>query len=239
MRSTLKMLQKSTHAHGVNNIILERSQTTTNLLFLWTFVWRFRFLGTTSKSSSIRQLLNSVLQQIKTVYHLDAKVPKVCSYSPSAMIAQSLSHNSSISSPFSFFPPSPSSSFALLCKFSLCLYWPLLSSPLLSSLFFLFIIFFHRFIFNVLCMIIIQKSFYYFIKRTKALIEALPLFLTSATEHKPLIILFDSLDQLSPNGGGRQLSWLPTALPKHVKFVVSTLPDAEFRCYPKLRASIC
>ncbi|KAK3752389.1 hypothetical protein QZH41_008593 [Actinostola sp. cb2023] len=109
-----------------------------------------RFLGTTARSSSIRRILSTVLQQIKSVYHLDTKVPK----------------------------------------------------------------------------------------GTKSLIEAFPLFLTSATEHKPLIVLFDSLDQLSPNGGARQLSWLPKTLPKHVKFIVSTLPDAEFRCYPKLRVVV-
>lgn len=59
--------------------------------------------------------------------------------------------------------------------------------------------------------------------------------LSSATKHKPLVILFVSLDQLSPDGGARQLSWLPKSLPDHVKFIVSTLPDNEFRCFPKLK----
>lgn len=65
--------------------------------------------------------------------------------------------------------------------------------------------------------------------------QAFPLFLCAATKKKPLVILLDSLDQLSPNGGGRELSWLPRTLPDNVKMVVSTLPDVQYRCYPKLR----
>jgi hypothetical protein len=46
-----------------------------------------------------------------------------------------------------------------------------------------------------------------------------------ATQEKPLFILLDSLDQLSPVNGAHTLSWLPAWLPKFVKVVVSTLSD--------------
>ena len=37
----------------------------------------FRFLGTTPKSSSIRRMLKTVMWQIKYVYKLTSKVPRV------------------------------------------------------------------------------------------------------------------------------------------------------------------
>jgi hypothetical protein len=49
--------------------------------------------------------------------------------------------------------------------------------------------------------------------------------LTFATDEKPIIIVFDSLDQLSGSDGAHQLAWLPAVLPPHVKFIVSTLPN--------------
>lgn len=41
---------------------------------------------------------------------------------------------------------------------------------------------------------------------------------------KPLIILFDSLDQLSPVYGAYSMNWLPTELPKGVTIVLSAQP---------------
>lgn len=49
--------------------------------------------------------------------------------------------------------------------------------------------------------------------------------LTFATDEKPIIVVFDSLDQLSGSDGAHQLAWLPAVLPPHVKFIVSTLPN--------------
>lgn len=49
--------------------------------------------------------------------------------------------------------------------------------------------------------------------------------LKNASFEKPLYIFFDSLDQLSPMNSAHSLSWLPISLPKHVKVVVSTLPN--------------
>ena len=46
-----------------------------------------------------------------------------------------------------------------------------------------------------------------------------------ATKEKPLILILDSLDQLSGADGAHQLAWLPTTLPPHVRLIVSTLPN--------------
>lgn len=49
--------------------------------------------------------------------------------------------------------------------------------------------------------------------------------LSNATAERPIVIFLDSLDQLSSADGAHGLAWLPTTLPLHVKFVVSTLPN--------------
>ena len=47
--------------------------------------------------------------------------------------------------------------------------------------------------------------------------------LTSASEERPLFIILDSLDSLSPMNAAHSLSWLPVNLPKNVKIILSTL----------------
>eukprot|EP00049_Salpingoeca_infusionum_P019103 m.360214 g.360214 ORF g.360214 m.360214 type:complete len:1606 (+) comp18923_c0_seq1:67-4884(+) len=60
--------------------------------------------------------------------------------------------------------------------------------------------------------------------------------LALATAAKPLVVFLDSLDQLSPEGGSRQLRWLPVpTLPPHVHMVLSTLPEPVYQCFPKLQ----
>ena len=59
--------------------------------------------------------------------------------------------------------------------------------------------------------------------------------LKNATSTKPLFIFLDSLDNLADDYGARQLPWLPLTLPRHVKLVVSTLPDAIYQCFPILK----
>ncbi|ESO97320.1 hypothetical protein LOTGIDRAFT_114992 [Lottia gigantea] len=59
-----------------------------------------------------------------------------------------------------------------------------------------------------------------------------------AMEERPLLVVLDSLDQLDITGGARQLSWLPSKLPKHVKMIVSTLPEPEYECFPRLQVSV-
>ena len=49
--------------------------------------------------------------------------------------------------------------------------------------------------------------------------------LGQASKQRPLILILDALDQLSPLHNGRSLVWLPTHLPPHVHIVVSTLPN--------------
>ncbi|CAK4195625.1 unnamed protein product [Aphanomyces euteiches] len=62
--------------------------------------------------------------------------------------------------------------------------------------------------------------------------------LAHATKEKPMVLLLDSLDQLSTADNAHHLGWLPQTLPAHCKLVVSTL-DAEGEggnCLIKLKA---
>ncbi|XP_070204069.1 uncharacterized protein [Littorina saxatilis] len=58
----------------------------------------------------------------------------------------------------------------------------------------------------------------------------------TASDQFPVTLLLDSLDQLDPANGARELSWLPTDLPPHVRVIVSTLPEAQYDAFPKLQA---
>jgi hypothetical protein len=54
------------------------------------------------------------------------------------------------------------------------------------------------------------------------LLEEFPRRLNSATKDSRLIIMLDSLDQLSESYDARNLLWLPSVLPEYVRLVVST-----------------
>ncbi|KAL3864383.1 hypothetical protein ACJMK2_006070 [Sinanodonta woodiana] len=70
------------------------------------------------------------------------------------------------------------------------------------------------------------------------LVEDFHTTLMFARASKPLIIFFDSLDQLDTGNNARQLAWLPKKLPNYVKLIVSTLPDENYECLPVLRNRI-
>ncbi|XP_055958767.1 NACHT domain- and WD repeat-containing protein 1 [Patella vulgata] len=70
----------------------------------------------------------------------------------------------------------------------------------------------------------------------KVLTKEFHLSLEHAGEHRPLVVLLDSLDQLETTGGAHELSWLPRKLPEYVKMIVSTLPEAKYGCFSKLQA---
>ena len=57
------------------------------------------------------------------------------------------------------------------------------------------------------------------------LVQHFKKMLCCASEEKPLVLVLDSLDQLSGADGAHQMAWLPTTLPPYVRLVVSTLPD--------------
>ncbi|KAK3802261.1 hypothetical protein RRG08_004547, partial [Elysia crispata] len=46
-----------------------------------------------------------------------------------------------------------------------------------------------------------------------------------ASEEQPLVLFFDSLDQLSGSDGAHNLTWMPIMLPPHVKVIISVLPN--------------
>ena len=52
------------------------------------------------------------------------------------------------------------------------------------------------------------------------------------------IWFLDSIDQLSPDDGAHLMKWLPKKLPKNVKIVISTLPDAKYLILPTLKVKL-
>lgn len=55
---------------------------------------------------------------------------------------------------------------------------------------------------------------------------------------RPLILVLDSLDQLSPSRQATSFLWLPHTLPANVHVVVSTLPDSECGLLMALRSIV-
>jgi hypothetical protein len=74
----------------------------------------------------------------------------------------------------------------------------------------------------------IDKLYNYF---KKFLIE---ISLECSHEHE-IFILLDSLDQLSPEYGGRKLEWFPIGLPKNIRFIVSTLTDSHYETFQAIQ----
>ncbi|XP_041365002.1 uncharacterized protein LOC121380241 [Gigantopelta aegis] len=63
-------------------------------------------------------------------------------------------------------------------------------------------------------------------KNMESLVNYLPRFLrqVASTLKKPVIILLDSIDQLSSDNDAYSMWWMPTTLPANVKLIISTLP---------------
>ena len=60
--------------------------------------------------------------------------------------------------------------------------------------------------------------------------------LSSASGERPLYLFLDGVDQLSPEDGASGMSWLPLTLPAHVKLVLSTSSEPEYRSFPVLQS---
>ena len=58
-----------------------------------------------------------------------------------------------------------------------------------------------------------------------------------ASSSHPVVLVLDSLDQLSDDDGGRELEWVPKELPDNVYIILSTLPGKEYNCFPRLEVS--
>ncbi|XP_048248137.1 NACHT domain- and WD repeat-containing protein 1-like isoform X1 [Haliotis rufescens] len=73
-------------------------------------------------------------------------------------------------------------------------------------------------------------------KTMASLIEYIPRFLRSisSTFKDPIIILLDSIDQLSSENDAYSMSWLPTTLPSNVHLILSTLPT-EHSILPNIK----
>ncbi|XP_032893653.1 NACHT domain- and WD repeat-containing protein 1 [Amblyraja radiata] len=63
------------------------------------------------------------------------------------------------------------------------------------------------------------------------------LIAVSKKNKEPLVLIFDSLDQLSSNDGAHRLHWLPKECPPKVHLIVSTLPE-EYNILNVLRGAI-
>jgi hypothetical protein len=74
-----------------------------------------------------------------------------------------------------------------------------------------------------------------FWKELRELVKQFEYVLHYASAELPLVVMIDSLDQLDPANNARNLFWLPQQLPPHVKFVVSTLEEDVYECFPNLQ----
>ncbi|XP_075356016.1 NACHT and WD repeat domain-containing protein 2 isoform X1 [Mycteria americana] len=61
--------------------------------------------------------------------------------------------------------------------------------------------------------------------------------LNESSFHRPLVIIFDALEQLTDSDDGRKLWWLPIHLPRSVRIILSTLPN-KYGILQKLRCLI-
>ncbi|XP_053314331.1 NACHT and WD repeat domain-containing protein 2 [Spea bombifrons] len=62
-------------------------------------------------------------------------------------------------------------------------------------------------------------------KKVRDLHELFLNLLNESSFHRPLIIILDSLEQLSDTDDARKLWWLPIHLPRTVRIIISTLPN--------------
>ena len=69
------------------------------------------------------------------------------------------------------------------------------------------------------------------------LLEFFPKCLEEACSFRPVVLMLDSLDQLPADEGGRRLDWLPAKIPDDFYLIMSTLPDAEYECLPRLKVA--
>lgn len=76
----------------------------------------------------------------------------------------------------------------------------------------------------------------FFKQDIRSLLEFFPKCLEEhASSSNPIVLVLDSLDQLSDDDGGRELDWVPKDLPDNVYMILSTLPGTEYICFPKLQ----
>ena len=76
----------------------------------------------------------------------------------------------------------------------------------------------------------------YYLQDIRSLLEFFPKCLEDhASSSHPVVLVLDSLDQLSDDDGGRELEWVPKELPDNVYLILSTLPRKEYNCFPKLQ----
>lgn len=69
----------------------------------------------------------------------------------------------------------------------------------------------------------------------KRLVSEFHASLQGVRPDRPLVIYIDALDQFSAGNAARELFWLPKILPDSVKLVVSTLEEAKYECFRKLK----
>lgn len=55
------------------------------------------------------------------------------------------------------------------------------------------------------------------------------------TIRRKVVIILDSLDQLTPQDGALSMQWLPREISKNVSLILSTLPGEEYKVLPALK----
>ncbi|XP_048730738.1 uncharacterized protein LOC125647914 isoform X3 [Ostrea edulis] len=68
----------------------------------------------------------------------------------------------------------------------------------------------------------------------KGLVNDFPQRISQASEMDPLIVILDSVDQLTEEHEGNKMAWLPKDLPENVKLIITTNPDEQFESFPGL-----
>lgn len=52
---------------------------------------------------------------------------------------------------------------------------------------------------------------------------------------RKVVIMLDSLDQLTPDDGALSMKWLPKEISQNVSLILSTLPGEEYKVLPALK----
>lgn len=73
----------------------------------------------------------------------------------------------------------------------------------------------------------------------RGIVEHFSRLLHKASPSCPTCIFLDAVDRLSPEDGALGMSWLPSSLPPHVRFVLSTSSEAQYGCFPVLWGLLC
>ena len=80
------------------------------------------------------------------------------------------------------------------------------------------------------CIDTIPGDYQSILKTLKHLLSSCP------SSDKPLYIFLDGIDLLDKDNEALGLSWVPIKLPSHVRLILSTSSEVEYRCFSLLKS---